>query len=222
MGMDYDKYGDLPEDYHGQHRPDMLRYLPEDARIFLDIGCGEGLFGQLIKQQRGAEVWGIELFAQAAEKAKERLEQVFVGNIETDQFDVPDAYFDCIVFNDVLEHLYYPWDVLNKVKKMLKVNGYIVASIPNVRYYVNIKKLLRDCDWDYEKCGLLDRTHIRFFTKNSIRKMFVETGYTILNIEGIKYVKFPWKFDLLNKLLGHRLDDMRYLQFACVVRLCRK
>jgi 2-polyprenyl-3-methyl-5-hydroxy-6-metoxy-1,4-benzoquinol methylase len=219
MGIDYEKYDDLPETYHGKIRTEMYRYLPIDARTFLDVGCGEGGFGELIKMQRNAEVWGIELFSQAAEKAKDRLDQVYVGNIETDQFDLPDEYFDCIVFNDVLEHLYYPWDVLKKVKKLLKVNGYIVASIPNIRYYVQIKKLLQKGDWDYEKWGIMDRTHIRFFTLNSINKMFEESGYRIQQIQGINSENFPWKLGLLNRLLGNRLDDMRYLQFACVVQL---
>jgi 2-polyprenyl-3-methyl-5-hydroxy-6-metoxy-1,4-benzoquinol methylase len=219
MGVDCIKYTELPEDYHKNIRSEMYRYLPIDARTFLDVGCGEGGFGELIKKQREAEVWGIELFAQAATKAKVRLDQVCLGNIETDQLDLPDAYFDCIVFNDVLEHLYYPWDVLQKVKKLLRKNGYIVASIPNIRHYVQIKELIQKGEWEYGEQGLMDRTHIRFFTLNSIRKMFEESGYVVQKIEGIKYEKFPWKLALLNKLLGNRLDDMRFLQFACVVRV---
>jgi 2-polyprenyl-3-methyl-5-hydroxy-6-metoxy-1,4-benzoquinol methylase len=219
MGIDYEKYNDVPETYHGKIRTEMYHYLPIGARKFLDVGCGEGGFGELIKKRREAEVWGIEMFVQAAEIAKDRLDQVFVGNIETDQFDLPDAYFDCIVFNDVLEHLYSPWDVLKKVKKFLNKNGYIVASIPNIRYYVQIKKLLKNGDWDYEKWGLMDRTHIRFFTIKSIQKMFEESGYKVQQIQGINSERFPWKLDLLNKILGNQLDDMRHLQFACVVKL---
>lgn len=218
MGIDYEKYDDLPENYHALQRPEMLRYLPENARIILDVGCGEGGFGELIKQQREAEVWGIELVSKAAEKARTKLDRVFVGNIETDQFDLPEGYFDCIVFNDVLEHLYYPWNVLIQVKKLLKNNGYVMASIPNIRYYGHMKNLVLKGDWEYENCGIMDRTHLRFFTVNSMRKMFEQCAYKEINIEGIKRIDFPWKFNLLNKLLWNHLDDMRYLQFACLAK----
>lgn len=219
MGIDYEKYDDLPVNYHGNIRIEMYRYLPKDARIILDVGCGEGGFGEFIKKQRDAEVWGIELFPIAAEKARTKLDRVFVGNIETDRFDLPEKYFDCIVFNDVLEHLYYPWDVLNKVKALLKDNGHVVASIPNIRYYEQMKKLLIKGDWEYESWGIMDRTHLRFFTLNSIRKMFEHVGYSIETVEGIKYVKFPFKFNLINLLFRNRFDDMRYFQFACVAQL---
>jgi len=218
MGIDYDKYDDLPKAYHGQQRHEMLRFIPENAKIILDIGCGEGGFGELIKRQRDAEVWGIELFPKAAEKTLTKLDRIFVGNIEKDQFEMPEQYFDCIVFNDVLEHLYYPWEVLKRVKKLLKKNGYVMESIPNIRYYEQIKKYILKGDWDYENSGLMDRTHIRFFTANSMRKMFEQCEYRDIIIEGIKYVKFPWKLNVFNKLLGNRLDDMRHIQFACLAK----
>jgi 2-polyprenyl-3-methyl-5-hydroxy-6-metoxy-1,4-benzoquinol methylase len=218
MGIDYEKYGDFHDNYHNSQRPDMLRFLPEEARIILEVGCGEGGFGELIKKQRDAEVWGIELFPKAAEKARYRLDRVFVGNIETDRFDLPEEYFDCIVFNDVLEHLYDPWDVLKRVKILLKNNGYVLASIPNIRYYGQIKNLVLKGEWEYENWGLMDRTHLRFFTLKSMRKMFEQCAYSNIRIEGIHNEEFPWKFNLLNKLLGNRLDDMRYLQYACLAR----
>ena len=203
-----------------RQREDMLGYLPKEARIILDVGCGEGGFGDLIKRQNNAEVWGIELFPQAAERARAKLDRVYVGNIEMDQFDLPDEYFDCIVFNDVLEHLHYPWDVLKQMKKLLKDNGHVLASIPNVRYYEHVKTLMLRGDWDYEPSGILDRTHLRFFTLKSIKKVFEQSGYTVVSIEGIKKTAmgFSWKLNLLNMLLGKRFEDMRYLQFACLAK----
>lgn len=218
MGIDHRTYGDLPEDYYSNQRQDMLPYLPKDARIILDIGCGEGDFGELIKRQSNAEVWGIELSSQAAEKARVRLDRVYEGNIELDQFDLPEEYFDCIVFNDVLEHLWYPWDVLKQMRKLLKNHGYVLASIPNIRYLGQVKKLMLQGDWDYEPWGILDRTHLRFFTLKSVKKLFEQTGYTVMSIEGKDSIGFRWKFYLLNMLLGKRLEDMRYLRFACLAR----
>lgn len=218
MMIDYNKIDCFPAGYHSQPRIDMLRYLPKDASKILDIGCGEGAFGKLIKEQRSAEIWGIELFPQAAEKATARLDRVFVGNIETGQFNLPEEYFDCIVFNDVLEHLYYPWNVLRLVKKFLNSNGHVMASIPNIRQYGQVKKLVLQGEWDYENSGLMDRTHIRCFTYNSIGKMFKDCGYVDIKVEGIECVVFSWKFKLLNRLFGGRLDDMKYLQFACLAK----
>lgn len=218
MRIDYEKCDDLPETYHSQQRSEMLRYLPKNAKIVLDIGCGEGCFGELIKKYNNSEVWGIELSPHAAEKAKVKLDRIYIGNIETDQFDLPEEYFDCVVFNDVLEHLYYPWDVLKQVKKLLKNSGYVLASIPNIRYYRQVQRFLLNGDWDYEPRGLLDRTHLRFFTCKSMRKLFEQSGYTAISIEGLKYNKFSWKFNLLNLLFGKRFEDMRYLQFACLAK----
>jgi 2-polyprenyl-3-methyl-5-hydroxy-6-metoxy-1,4-benzoquinol methylase len=218
MGIDYDKYDDLPENYYGIQRLEMLRHLPEDAKIILDVGCGEGGFAELIKKQRDAEVWGIELYPKAAARAEAKLDRLYVGNIEMDQFDLPEEYFDCIVFNDVLEHLYYPWDVLEKVKKFLKNGGYVLASIPNIRYLEQVVSLVLKGDWDYGRWGIMDRTHLRFFTLKSMRKMFEQSGYTVLNIEGINPGEFSWKFEMLYWLFGKRIWDMRYLQFGCLVK----
>ncbi len=211
------KHDDLPGNYHSQ-RPDVFRYLPESARMILDVGCGEGGFGELIKQGRDAEVWGVELDPEVAEKAKKRLDRVFVGNIETDRFDLPEEYFDCIVLNDVLEHLYYPWDVLERLKKYLKTDGHVIASIPNIRYYVNLKKFVLKGEWEYESSGVMDRTHIRFFTLKSMRKMFERCSYRDIRIEGLYYIALPWKLNLLNKLMGNRLDDIRYMQYLCLAK----
>jgi len=207
-----------PAGYYGE-RADMIKYIPENVQTLLDVGCGEGAFGYACKQQREMEIWGIELFANQAEIAKRKLDKVLVGNIEFDELDLPDHYFDCIVFNDVLEHLQYPWNVLDKIKKHLKIGGDVVASIPNIRYYENIKKVLINKDWEYEECGIMDKTHLRFFTIKSICNMFERCGYSVINIEGIKYIDFPWKFNIINKLFNNHLDDMRYKQFACIATI---
>jgi 2-polyprenyl-3-methyl-5-hydroxy-6-metoxy-1,4-benzoquinol methylase len=200
-------------------RKEMLRYIPKDVHKILDIGCGEGNFSYLCKQIFNAEVWGIELKNNDAEKAVHKIDKVLIGDIESNNLEIPDSYFDCIVFNDVLEHLQYPWLVLLKVKKYLKSGGYIVASIPNVRYYSNLKNLLFNKSWEYvDWGGVMDKTHLRFFSVSSIDNMFTECGYNVLKLEGINGIKFSWKLKLLNKILKNHLDDIKYLQFACVAK----
>lgn len=204
--------------YYNDDRKEMLRFVPLDVQRILDIGCGEGFFGQLCKQKRNAEVWGVELNKIATEKARCKLDKVLVGNIEFNDIDIPESYFDCIVFNDILEHLQYPWSVLVKIKKYLKFGGYIVASIPNIRYYDNMKSLLINKDWEYADYGIMDKTHLRYFTNKSIKNMFEKCGYKVLKLEGINAMDFSWKLNLLNKILNNHLDDTRYLQFACVAK----
>jgi 2-polyprenyl-3-methyl-5-hydroxy-6-metoxy-1,4-benzoquinol methylase len=206
------------EEYYG-NRDEMIKYIPANAGTVLDVGCGGGHFGRNLQRLRNLEVWGLELNKDAAEKAKTKLYKVIIGDIEGDDFSLPENYFDCIVFNDVLEHLLLPWRVLTKIKSYLKSDGWIVASIPNIRYFECIKSLLLHKEWEYADYGVMDRTHLRFFTINSIKKMFEDSGYSIITLEGIHYSKFSWKFNLLNRVLQNRLDDMRYERFVCVAKM---
>ena len=168
-----------------------------------------------IKEQIGAETWGVELVPEVAEKAKRQVENVLIGKIEDVLNLIPDGYFDCITFNDVLEHLLEPANVLNMVKTKLSRNGVIIASIPNVRYFFNLYELLVKKDWEYKDAGILDSTHYRFFTQKSMLRMFELAGYNVINQTGINEIKL-WKFRFLNFLFNGYFTDTKYLQFVCV------
>jgi 2-polyprenyl-3-methyl-5-hydroxy-6-metoxy-1,4-benzoquinol methylase len=207
---------DKPIQYYRNKRLEMLEFIPRDVKTLLEVGCSEGGFSESVKQNREAEVWGIEINRTAAEKAAHKIDKVLVGNLENEDLDLPLNYFDCIVFNDVLEHFLYPWIILKNLKKCLKSDGCIVASIPNVRYFETLKDLVIAKNWNYTDYGILDKTHFRFFTINSIRNMFHECGYSVSRMEGINGVNLPWKLNLLNKMLFNKLDDLKYINFACV------
>ena len=81
-----------------------------------------------------------------------------------------------------------------------------------------MKALLKHKEWRYETAGILDWTHLRFFTINSIRELFEYCGYEVVSIDGINGRKFPWKFRMLNYILKGTFEDMRYQQFACVAQ----
>jgi 2-polyprenyl-3-methyl-5-hydroxy-6-metoxy-1,4-benzoquinol methylase len=132
---------------------------------------------------------------------------------------LPVGYFDCIVFNDVLEHLMDPWKVLSDSKKLLAPGGCVVASIPNMRFYDVLKQLIVNKQWQYKEAGIMDFTHIRFFTVESIRDMFVKSGYRVVVLKGINYEKMPFFYYLLNLLTLNAFGDLRYVQYACVARL---
>jgi len=204
--------------YYQHGREEMLRFVPPDATTILDIGCGSGEFGRILKNRRGAEVWGIELVKEVADEAALKLDRVLAGNIETGELELPDGYFDCVICNDVLEHLIDPWRVLGMLRKKLRTNGVVVASIPNMRYFQVLKDLVVRKRWEYRDNGILDRTHLRFFTVNGVRELFETSGYSVGTLEGIDRCDFSWKFKLLNRVLLNRLDDTRYSKFVCVVQ----
>lgn len=211
---DYQEKNDF---YYDHARSEMLKFIPLDATIVLDVGCASGNFGQLIKEKINCIVWGIEPDPTVAKRALEKLDKVYT-NLFDDTINFGGQKFDCIIFNDVLEHLVDPYSVLQLCKKHLTKNGVIVSSIPNFRFQYTFRKILFQKDWMYENAGVLDKTHLRFFTSKSIIRMFQDEGYTIVEHEGIN----PWAprlFRLLNFILFNFIDDMRYAQFATVAKL---
>jgi len=170
--------------YFQGDRPEMIRFVPDSSLKILDIGCGQGNFAQLLMRQ-DRDVWGVEPVVEAANIAKLKLNNILIGGIEDVINEIPTNYFDIIIFNDVLEHLYNPWNVLKLLKDKLNNDGKIIASIPNIRYITNLYDLIVKKDWEYKDFGILDSTHIRFFTKKTMLKLFEEQGYYINEITGI-------------------------------------
>lgn len=203
--------------YYENSRSEILNLIPKNIKSLLDVGCGEGNFLKSVEVDTKAEVWGVELLPEIANKAKDLTDNILIGKIEDVLSSLPNDYFDCITFNDVLEHLIQPWDVLEQIMPKLTHNGVIVASIPNVRYIYNLQELLIKKDWEYKEAGILDSTHFRFFTKKSIIRMVKKSGYEIVTIKGINKAN-SWKFKLLNLLSLGNLNDTGFMQFACVLK----
>jgi GT2 family glycosyltransferase/tetratricopeptide (TPR) repeat protein/2-polyprenyl-3-methyl-5-hydroxy-6-metoxy-1,4-benzoquinol methylase len=159
-------------------RPELVAMVPPDAREILDIGCGAGRLGRAIKHRQNARVRGIEYSPDAAQAARACLDEVHQGDIEGMESPFAEDMFDAIVCGDVLEHLRDPVAVLRKVRSWLRPTGRLIASIPNVRHHSVIRSLLAG-NWTYEPAGLLDRTHLRFFTRREIEKMFFRAGFEL-------------------------------------------
>jgi 2-polyprenyl-3-methyl-5-hydroxy-6-metoxy-1,4-benzoquinol methylase len=218
--------GQVDFKYFAYSRKEMIGFVPSSSRRILDVGCGFGMFGELLKQEiPEAEVHGCELSQIALLEARKRLDLVFEGAFENVKVPV-NWYYDCIVFNDVLEHMVDPWAALEKARTLLTSNGRVVASIPNMRHFPTIWKLVLYGRWDYVNQGILDRTHLRFFTKESIRTLFKESGYEIETLKGINryMVNSPdehklWRyFKALQTIAPRFFSDMQWLQFAVVAR----
>ena len=215
MGEDFYNTLTKTDEYYSCERKEMLKYIPYGSSTILDVGCATGNFGESLKKLFGAEVWGIEAHIDSAMKASMKLNKVITGDIQTSINELPQNYFDCIVFNDVLEHLTDPYNVLKEINGKLKKDGSIVASIPNVRYVINLKELLWNKDWQYKDNGILDYDHYRFFTKKSIVRMFQDAGYNLVLIEGINAIDRKILFTIFNIFTFGILSDSKYLQFAC-------
>ena len=216
-----EEYASKDKSYFEAERSDMLQYVPRSSSMILEVGCGCGKFGALLKNEYLAQVWGVDIDEYAVLEAEKRLDKVVKGSFGK-ELKLPEKVFDCIIFNDVLEHLIDPFSSLTYCKQLLSDKGVIVASIPNVRYFRNIVDLLVYKNWEYTEQGILDKTHLRFFTRRSILSTFERLGYDVKTIEGlnpIEKMKLPGKYRYLNWLLplfSEKIEDMRYLHFAVV------
>lgn len=204
--------------YYANARQEMLQFIPDTAKVVLEVGCGEGKFSSFLVE-RGIETWAIEPNPQSASSARNKLHKVFTGSIDEKLSELPENYFDVVVMNDVLEHLTEPWEDIQKLKSKLKDQGVFVSSIPNVRYAKNLFNVLFKKDWKYTDDRILDITHYRFFTKKSIRRLFEENGYKVQKMKGINRTKsfafFPFAI-MWNLVCLFTQLDVFFMQFATV------
>lgn len=204
--------------YYQSERRDLLSYIPRQGARLLDIGCGEGGFALMLKRECGyTEVWGMELDGKAAQVASTRLDRVIRGDAAHTVDELPDNYFNLACMNDVLEHLMWPEDFLKRLRPKLAPGGRIFCSVPNIRQYRLLWNLIQHQDFEYAEAGLLDRTHVRFFTRRTFLSMLARAGYEPVSVIGWGTTK-SWKFKILNALTFWRSDDMRHSHFFIQAR----
>lgn len=193
-------------DYYSCSRPDVQEMVSVTSRRILDVGCAAGRLGAELKKRQQAEVWGVEYVADAAALAADELDRVITGSIEDALSQLPDGYFDTIICADVLEHLVNPWQVLLDLRSKLSDAGELVASIPNVRHWSVVRALLEG-HWQYCDAGILDRTHLRFFTLEGVVQLFDVAGFMLTELYGrdLEADYSPPK-KLLNALAAAGLD----------------
>ena len=159
----------------------MVELVGGTKRV-LDVGCATGYLARALAE-RGCTVSGVEFDTEAAEEARPHLERLIVGDLET--MDLAEAFgddrFDVIVFGDVLEHLRNPLPVLQGAKALLADGGSVVASIPNIAHG-SVRLALLAGRFDYQDLGLLDTTHVRFFTRSSVEDLFREAGMVPIDV----------------------------------------
>ncbi|MFN8035243.1 MAG: class I SAM-dependent methyltransferase [Acidimicrobiia bacterium] len=153
-----------------------------DKRV-LDVGCASGYLGAALAR-RGCRVVGIELDAMDAAEAKNVLDDVVIGDVE--EMDLVTAFgegsFDVVVLADILEHLKDPTRVLRQARAILRPGGFVVASIPNVAHG-SVRLALLHGEFTYQPTGLLDETHLRWFTRRSVEELFRDCGFVIAELD---------------------------------------
>jgi 2-polyprenyl-3-methyl-5-hydroxy-6-metoxy-1,4-benzoquinol methylase len=214
------KIGNLlkkPNGYYENTREDMLKYIPTGTKTSLEFGCGSGGFSALVKDKFDADTWAVEINEEAAHEAEKKIDKVINSDASKSLNDIPNNYFDCIILFDILEHLLDPSALLCALKNKLSNKGVIIASIPNIRYYRTFVDLVIHGNWDYKEHGILDNTHLRFFTYKSIVKLLNQLEFEIVVLEGI-HPTSSRTFKILNALLLNTIFDIRYKHFAMVVK----
>ena len=200
--------------YFQHSRPEMKEFLPSEYKNVLEIGCGEGIFRSNLTSDIN-ELWGIEPSNDAARKAEMNGYKVLHGNFGDVFHDLPNNHFDLIVCNDVIEHMIDHDKFFHQIKEKMSGNASIIGSIPNIRYYKTLRSLIFGRDWRYTDAGILDYTHLRFFTEKSLKRTLESHDYQIKMFKGINKVRnFKiFIFAMMIATLGS-WGDIRYPQFA--------
>lgn len=196
------KYGDY-------ERREMAAFLPRGARRVLDVGCGAGAFGAHLKSLLpGLHVTGVEPNEHAASAAMDRLDHVEIGPFP----GVPTAEsYDAVFFNDVLEHMWEPQKALAAAHDLAPV---VIASVPNVRHVDVVLDLVLRGEWIYRDEGVLDRTHMRFYTRSTTVALFEDNGFVVRQVTPVN----PFSRRRYARKLLRLVRDDRFLplQFAVV------
>jgi 2-polyprenyl-3-methyl-5-hydroxy-6-metoxy-1,4-benzoquinol methylase len=174
------------------HNAQLLALVPLDCRRIIEVGCGAGsLAREYRKRNPRCEYVGVEVESVRAEMARRHCDEVVVCDIEQMEELRFKSLFpsDCWIFGDVLEHLYDPWAVLARIRASLLPEGSVLACVPNAQHW-SVQALLNCGEFRYQDSGLLDRTHIRWFTKTTLVELFRSAGFAIVE-GGARIVEPP-------------------------------
>ncbi|WP_392542659.1 class I SAM-dependent methyltransferase [Oryzobacter telluris] len=204
--------------YEDNRREEVARHIPAGATSVLEVGCGKGGFGLALRDALGpqARIVGVEAMPEQAVMAAEGhgFDAVSTGYFP-DALPEGEGPFDLVVFNDVLEHVLEPEDMLRDLHAHLAPRARVLAAIPSIQYAPVVWRLVRG-RWDYADIGTLDRTHVRFFTAATMCEMFERAGYEVESCTGENSVgRFLPK---LAKPFVRLLGNSQYVHFVIVAR----
>ncbi len=216
-GMVSGAYDEKNAAYFGGVRRDFLELLPQGGvDNVLEIGCGAGETGAAALAAGLARAYvGVEIAPQAAALARTRLTELHEGDVERMELTWPDRHFDAVLMSEVLEHLVDPWSVVKRVASKLRPGALVLASSPNVAQFAILRGLLAN-RWDLTEVGVMDRTHLRWFTESTYRQMFEDAG---IRVERSYAMAPPGPFgSIFNALTFNRLRHLTVRQICIVGR----
>lgn len=190
----------------------VFRAIPRGARV-LDVGCDTGRFGEILRRDKGCEVHGIERDPDAAAEAARRLHHVRVGAIESERSLAGFIDFNVVLFLDVLEHLYDPWSALRGAHAALRSGGAVLTVVPNIAHVSVVRRLMQG-KFEYEGHGTMDKTHVRWFTRKSLRSAFDDAGLARVQIDTIPVVPRIQEMKWIGQPLAERLAKWLPDQFG--------
>jgi 2-polyprenyl-3-methyl-5-hydroxy-6-metoxy-1,4-benzoquinol methylase len=201
-----------------------IRMVGRDHRV-LEVGCSVGHVTEHLVAN-GNEVVGIEIDAAAAEQARRHATAVHVADLDQTPLDeLVEGPFDVVVFGDVLEHLRDPAPALDAACRLLTDDGHIVVSIPNAAH-ADMRLMLLEGRWEYQEQGLLDKTHVRFFTRSGLRSLLAGSGLVATEVERVCSPVFGTSLPVSSELYGEPvrrfvLTDPEATTFQFIVRASR-
>lgn len=205
--------------YFDSQRPELLNYYGEHLGEVLELGCADGRHGALLLERGMAtRIDGVELDHDACRKAAMCLTSAHRRDVVDFVSNEDLAQYDAVLAHDVLEHLVDPWLVVTTLSSRLKPGAKVFASLPNVRFIKVIFDLSFRGRFRYQQSGILDRTHLRFFTRESAEHLFTGSGMTVLGISRLRYPNQRWWV----KRVVPMLRDVGCRQFVVIASVDRR
>jgi 2-polyprenyl-3-methyl-5-hydroxy-6-metoxy-1,4-benzoquinol methylase len=213
-------YRDKPRGYFGSSREDIVALLETGPQSsVLELGCGAGGTGRAaLAAGKAGRYVGIELDPQAAAAAAEILSEVLVGDVgDTTRINLDPLTdtFDALIISEVLEHLTDPWTTLERLVRCLRPEGVVFASSPNIAHWQVLRELWHG-RFVYAEVGVMDKTHLRWFTPNSYREMFEGAGVEVLDVRALTPLR--WKARIFDAVTGGRLRHLFMSQIMIIGR----
>lgn len=173
-----------PDWYYRHARREIAPLLPQHIGRILEIGCSNGATLTWLKEQHAAEwVAGVEYVPDVAREAATYLDACWTGDVERMEIPIERGSLDLILCLDVLEHLRDPWGLLRRIVPLLRNGGSFVTSVPNARNMVLVKQLVLRGRFDYAPEGIMDETHLRWFTRRTAIEMVERAGLRVNRVE---------------------------------------
>jgi SAM-dependent methyltransferase len=211
----------MSERYFGTARREILPFLPAKVGRLLDLGCGTGATTALVRQERAVE-WagGVEIDPVSAKAAEAICTHVWSGNAEQIPFEseIAPASLDLVLCLDTLEHLADPWAMVRRLSPLLGEGGRLIVSVPNIRNWKFLWRLAAYGDFRYRDAGLLDRTHLRFFVRETAAELATCGGLRLLAAVNAHPFAFPDARWFLSRVSMGRLEGLLAKQWLVVAQ----